>query len=127
MPSAERIPAGQRPETTQEDRVSTIRGQHKTPAHSDASSRCGKRHERIVAYTIPERHPVYEPATCPMCGSAVRWFPLGQTGNLVPRCENEKCVGAPRGKKNEERPVPDAIKKRRWQRVGRGGPDASRF
>jgi len=111
---------GREPKDTQKGRVSTIRGQHKAPAHSGHSGKCGKRHERIIAYTIKNRRPVYEGATCPECGAAIRWLPLGAHGNLVPRCENERCITMPARKSEPVKLVPDAIRARQWQRVGRG-------
>ena len=113
--------AGRNSPTPQITTVSKkIRGQHKTPAHSDLSSRAGKQHERVVAHTIPGRHPIFEPAVCPECGEAVRWLPLGANGNLVPRCENEKCAivqaknPSPRNQKDAE-----GIRMRRWKKFGK--------
>ena len=114
--------AGRDPPTPQITTVSKkIRGQHKTPAHSDPSSKVGKRHERIVASTFPGRHPLYEPASCPECGSAVRWLPLGANGNQVPRCENEKCVATVRTKNPspQKRAEMEGIRMRRWKKFGK--------
>ncbi len=111
---------GREPETPQRETVS-IRGQHKTPAHSDPSSRRGKQHECVIAYTFPGRHPIYESAICPECGAAIRWLPLGVNGNLVPRCENERCIAMPARKTEPtKRPVPEAIRARQWKKVDRG-------
>lgn len=112
--------SGREPETTQQTRVS-IRGQHKTPAHSDHSSKFGKQHERIIALTFPGRHPLYEKAFCPECGAAIRWLPLGANGNLVPRCSNEKCMAMLAQKSGQTaKPTPKAILERQWRKVGRG-------
>ena len=111
--------AGRDPPIPPKTKVS-IRGQHKTPAHSDLSSRAGKQHERVIAYTFPKRHPIFEPAVCPECGEAVRRLPLGANGNLVPRCENEKCAilqvknPSPRNQKDAE-----GIRMRRWKKFGK--------
>lgn len=112
--------AGRDSPTPQQGTVSKIRGQHKTPAHSDPSSRCGTRHEWLIACTFPGRHPLYEPASCSECGSAVRWLPLGKRGNLVPRCENEKCATMraknPSPRKQGEM---EEIRMRRWKKFGK--------
>lgn len=112
--------AGRDPPTPQKTKVS-IRGQHKTPAHSDPSSRAGKQHETIIGYTFPGRHPIYEGAICPDCGAAIRWLPLGAHGNLVPRCENERCVAAMRTKtpSPQKRVDTEGIRMRRWKKFGK--------
>lgn len=122
MPSAERIPAGLRPETPQKTGVSTHRRKvNKRPPKTGPSSNMGKQHEKIIAYTFPGRHPIYEGAVCPECGAAIRWLPLGARGNLVPRCENERCVAASKKQPGPaKKPVPEAIRARQWKRIGRG-------
>ncbi|MDQ1261620.1 MAG: hypothetical protein QG575_801 [Euryarchaeota archaeon] len=122
VPSAQGTPAGQRPEDTPTRPLSTHKRKvNKRPPKTAPSSRCGKQHELIVAYTFPGRHPIYENAVCPECGAAIRWLPLGANGNLVPRCSNEKCIAMPERKPRQTaKPVPDVIRARQWQRVGRG-------
>jgi len=123
MPSAPGTTTpGREPQTTQEGRASThIRKVNKRPPKQGPSSNMGKQHEKIIAYTFPGRHPIYEGAVCPECGAAIRWLPLGARGNLVPRCENERCIALPERRPNPTaKPTPDAIRARQWRKVGRG-------
>ena len=121
-PSAESIPAGQRPEDTPLRTLSTHKRKiNKRPPKTGPSSRLGKQHERIIAYTFPGRHPIYEPSVCPDCGAAIRWLPLGAHGNLVPRCSNEKCMAMLAQKSGQTaKPTPKAILERQWRKAGRG-------
>ncbi len=123
MPSAPGTTTpGREPETTQKGRVSThIRKVNKRPPKQGPSSKAGKQHETIVAYSFPGRHPIYKNAVCPECGAAIRWLPLGPHGNSVPRCENEFCTYMPERKfRQTAKPTPKAILERQWRKVGRG-------
>ncbi|GAB6265517.1 MAG: hypothetical protein STSR0001_09620 [Methanothrix sp.] len=123
MPSAPGTATpGREPETTQQGRVSTHKRKvNKRPPKTGPSSKMGKQHETVVAYSFPGRHPIYEGVICPECGAAIRWLPLGATGNLVPRCSNERCIAMPERKSRQTaKPTPDAIRARQWRRVGGG-------
>jgi hypothetical protein len=117
-----RTPAGQRPDDTPMRTLSTHKRKvNKRPPKTGPSSICGKQHEHIIAYTFPERHPIYEKTVCRECGAAIRWLPLGANGNVVPRCENEYCVATSKKQPGPaKKPVPDAISARQWRKIGRG-------
>jgi len=94
----------------------TGKGQHKTPAHSDYSSK------EWQAFVTTEGNGSLKNLKCPICGAIVRYQPLGSLySNLVPACENPDCGWTIDFlSKQAPKPKPDVIKMRQLRRFAKG-------
>jgi len=134
---AETVPPGREPETPHKGTVSKRRrialrpGQHRSPPHSDSSSKYGTWYERIIAFTFPDRQPSYEKVVCPDCGAPMRWLPLrerqiqritGRTSSeLSPLCSADSVPPLPEQRAEPTaKPAPDAIRMRQYRVFARG-------
>ena len=129
---AETVPPGREPETPLKGTVSKCRrialrpGQHRSPPHSDLSSKYGTWYERIIAFTFPCKQPIYEKVVCPDCGAPMRWLLLrerqiqritGRTSSELSSLCSAGCVPPLPEQRAEPiaKPAPDAIRMRQYR------------